>query len=120
MKDGISLAEIALCFICLALRELQAKVKRSMRVRCWGPLSTEWMPEDKAKTFSLHEYPVQLELKSSKRRKKGVTLANIEDIFGLDEDPTTVLMRGKSHFLFFYRMPLPRFTPSTYFRSRFQ
>ena len=100
-KLVISFAEISLCFFCLGLRELQAKVKRSLRVRCWGPLSTEWMPEDKAKTFSLQEYPVQLELKSSKRRKKGATLANVEDIFRLDEEPTTVLLRGKSHTLGF-------------------
>ena len=58
------------------------------------------MPEDKAKTFSLQEYPIQLELKSSKRKKEGAILAKIEDIFALDEEPTTVLMRGKSHRLF--------------------
>ena len=73
---------------------LQYQVKKSLRVRCWGPLSTEWMPEDKAKTFSLQEYPVQLELKSSKRRRKGTTLTNVEDIFRLDEEPTTILIRG--------------------------
>ena len=100
-KLVISFAEISLCFFCLGLQELQSQVKRSLRVRCWGPLSTEWMPEDKAKTFSLHEYPVQLEIKSSKRRKKGTTLANVEDIFRLDEEPTTVLLRGKSHTLGF-------------------
>ena len=95
----ISVAEITFCSFCLGLRELQSRVKKSLRVRCWGPLSTEWMPEDKAKIFSLQDYPVQLELKSSKRRKKGATLANVEDIFRLDEEPTTVLIRGKSHTL---------------------
>ena len=81
-------------FLLLGLRRLQSKVKQSLRVRCWGPLSTEWMPEDKAKTFSLQEYPVQFELKSNGRGRKGVTLAKVEDVFALDDEPTTVLMTG--------------------------
>ena len=83
-----------LFFFCLGLRELQLKVKQSLRVRCWGPLSTEWMPEDKAKTFSLQKYAVQFKLKSSGLGRKEITLSKIEDIFDLDVGPTTVLMRG--------------------------
>ena len=75
------------------------RTKRSIRIRCWSPLSTEWMPEDKAKTFPLQDYPVQFELIYSKSKapsENPISFERIENIFDLQEakQPSKVLLKG--------------------------
>ena len=58
------------------------------------------MPEDKAKTFPLQDYPVQFELISNKSHRtstKHVSFGRIEDIFDLQEEEqySKVLLKGK-------------------------
>ena len=57
------------------------------------------MPEDKAKTFPLQDYPVQFELiscKSNVPSENQVSFERIEDIFDLQENkqPSKVLLKG--------------------------
>ena len=83
----------------LGFGQLLKRTKRSIRIRCWSPLSTEWMPEDKAKTFPLQDYPVQFELiscKSNVPSENQVSIERIEDIFDLQENkqPSKVLLKG--------------------------
>ena len=89
----------------LGFGQLLKRTKRSIRIRCWSPLSTEWMPEDKAKTFPLHDYPVQFELISSKSNTSSqnrISFQRIEDIFDLQEvkQPSKVLLKGMYLFIF--------------------
>ena len=53
------------------------------------------MPEDKAKTFPLKNYPVQFELMSSTSENK-TSVERIEDIFNLhdSEQYSKVLLKG--------------------------
>ena len=79
--------------------QLLARTKRSIRIRCWSPLSTEWMPEDKAKTFPLHDYPVQFELISAKSNVTSgnkISFERLEDVFDFQEvrQPSKVLLKG--------------------------
>ena len=91
----------------LGFGQLLKRTKRSIRIRCWSPMSTEWMPEDKAKTFPLQDYPVQFELiscKSSTSSQNRISFQRIEDIFDLQEtkQPSKVLLKGM-HVLVFIR-----------------
>ena len=81
--------------------QLVTRTKRSLRIRCWSPLSTEWMPEDKAKTFPLHDYRVQFQLISSKGNVPSmnrISFEKIEDIFDFQEvkQHSKVLLKGMS------------------------
>ena len=62
------------------------------------------MPEDRAKTFPLQEYPVQFELISSKSNvpsENPISFERIEDIFDLQEakQPSKVLLKGMYIFI---------------------
>ena len=57
------------------------------------------MPEDKAKTFPLQDYPVQFELISSKSNipsQNRISFERIEEIFDLQEtkQPSKILLKG--------------------------
>ena len=63
------------------------------------------MPEDKAKTFPLQDYPVQFQLISSKGNVPSISqipLVRIEDIFDFQEvkQPLKVLLKGMSVLFF--------------------
>ena len=58
------------------------------------------MPEDKAKTFPLQDYPVQFELISNKSNRTSIThlsIGRIEDTFDIQENEqySKVLLKGK-------------------------
>ena len=57
------------------------------------------MPEDKAKTFPLQDYPVQFEFISAKSNapsENAISFERIEEIFDLQEgkQPSKVLLKG--------------------------
>ena len=79
------------------------------------------MPEDKAKTFPLQDYPVQFELISSKSNapsENPISFKRIEDIFELQDakQPLKVLLKGMYVFIF-NRTAVNHYIFSTY-RSR--
>ena len=83
----------------LGFCQLQRRIKRSIRIRCWSALTTEWLPEDKAKTFPLQDYDAQFKIISSKSNRTSTThlsFGRIEDIFDLqrEEQYSKVLLKG--------------------------
>ena len=59
-------------------------VKRQLRRRCKNALSTDWLPDEKAKTFPLRDYYSDLGWKKKVKRAmrdSSVDLKRIRDIF---------------------------------------
>ena len=62
-------------------------VKREMRRRCKNALSTDWLPDEKAKTFPLREYYSDLGWKKKVKKAikdTSVGLTKIQDIFNIN------------------------------------
>ena len=62
-------------------------VKRQLRRRCRNALSTDWLPDEKAKTFPLRDYYSDLGWKKKVKRAMrdtSIELKRIHDIFNND------------------------------------
>ena len=71
-----------------------------MRRRCRNALSTDWLTEDKAKTFPLRDYYVGLKQKKKIKRALRDTseeLGRIHDVLDVDDEgPVNVAVIGSS------------------------
>ena len=73
--------------------------KESLIRRCRNALSTDWLPEDKTRTFPLKEYYVQLEWERKIKKvlkDEQVSMNRIHDLFNLKMETTCVnILKGK-------------------------
>ena len=87
------------------LAEYQRYNKESLRRRLKNYLSTDWLPHDRAKTFPLRGYYVNLDL--LKKIKKAtedepISLGRIHDLFTqleMQPKPINILIIGKIHYV---------------------
>ena len=91
-----------LCFLVFAesQKNIQKHLKHSLRRRCQYFLSTDWLPVEKARNFSLHRYFVEGEWRKKVRNARKDTkdaMNNICDIFTLEynEGAVNILAIGE-------------------------
>ena len=85
-----------------ALDEVRTHLKESLRRRCRNYLSHDWLPKDKARSFPLKKYYVELDwMRKLKKalRDEQIPMNRIHDIFllNIQSNCITVLIRGQSN-----------------------